>query len=56
MGPALESLIYRNQLVDFTDRSKLIDSTAQLVAGTASSSLLVNWVRLTLAGRSEEYF
>eukprot|EP00026_Physarum_polycephalum_P001609 Phypoly_transcript_01611.p1 GENE.Phypoly_transcript_01611~~Phypoly_transcript_01611.p1 ORF type:complete len:965 (+),score=173.57 Phypoly_transcript_01611:120-3014(+) len=33
MSSALESLIYRNQLVDFTDSAKFVDSTAQLVGG-----------------------
>ena len=33
MSSALESLIYRNQLVDFTDPAKFVDSTAQLVGG-----------------------
>jgi len=33
MSSVLESLIYRRQLVDFTDPAKFIDSTAQLVTG-----------------------
>lgn len=40
MSSALESLIYRNQLVDFTDSAKFVDSTAQLVGGTYQKYIL----------------
>ncbi len=33
MSASLESLIFRRQLVDFTNPAKFIDSTAQLAAG-----------------------